>query len=69
MTVHLRRQGIDVSAGTLHRLMGDEGSSGAVRGRSHRTTIPAKDGIGAGDLENLNFTAPSPNRVWVADFT
>ena len=69
MTVHLQRQGVDVSAGTVHRLMGDEGLSGAVRGRSHRTTIPAKDGVRAGDLVNRNFTAPAPNRVWVADFT
>jgi len=69
MTVHLQRQGIDVSAGTVHRLMGDEGLNGAVRGRSHRTTIPAKEGVRAGDLVNRNFTAPAPNRVWVADFT
>ena len=69
MTVHLQRQGVDVSAGTVHRLMGDEGLSGAVRGRSHRTPIPAKDGVRAGDLVNRNFTAPAPNRVWAADFT
>ena len=68
MTVHLQRQGVDVSAGTVHRLMGDEGLTGAVRGRSHRTTIPAKAGVRAGDLVNRNFTAPAPNRVWVADF-
>lgn len=66
MTAHLRRQGIEVSAGTVHRLMGDEGLNGLVRGRSHRTTIPAKDGIRAGDLVNRKFTAPCPNRVWVA---
>ena len=69
MTVHLQRQGVDGIAGTVHRLMGDEGLSGAVRGRSHRTTIPAKDGVRTGDLVNRNVTVPVPNRVWVADFT
>ncbi len=48
--------------------MGNEGLSGAVRGRSHRTTIPAKDGIGAGDLVKRDFTATGPNQLWVADF-
>jgi transposase InsO family protein len=38
-------------------------------GKSVRTTIPAKDVTRAGDLLNRDFTAPAPNRVWVADFT
>ena len=29
----------------------------------------AKDGKRAGDLLDRNFTAPAPNKVWVADFT
>ncbi len=49
--------------------MRDEGLNGVIRGRNHRTTIPVKDGIRPGDLVNRNFTAPCPNRVWVADFT
>jgi putative transposase len=40
MTAHLRRQGHQVAACTVDRLMSDEGLSGAVRGRKHRTTIP-----------------------------
>ncbi len=69
MIIHLQREGHEVTAGTVDRLMRDEGLNGVVRGRNHRTTIPAKDGIRAGDLVNRNFTAPCPNRVWVADFT
>jgi putative transposase len=34
-----------------------------------RTTIPAKDGIRAGDLLNKDFTAPRPDHTWVMDFT
>jgi putative transposase len=34
-----------------------------------RTTIPAKDGIRAGDLLNRDFTAPAPDRTRVMDFT
>jgi putative transposase len=39
------------------------------RGRKVRTTVPGKDGQRAGDLLNRDFTAPAPNRRWVADFT
>jgi transposase InsO family protein len=69
MTAHLRRLGQHVSIGTVDRLMGDEGLSGVIRGRNHRTTIAAKDGKRAGDLVDRDFTAPCSNRVWVADFT
>jgi transposase InsO family protein len=33
------------------------------------TTIPAKDGIRAGDLLDRRSTVPAPNKVWVTDFT
>jgi hypothetical protein len=39
MTAYLRRQGVDVARCTVDRLMRDEGLSGIVRGRKHRTTI------------------------------
>ena len=45
------------------------GHQGIRRAKSHRTTIPAKDGIRAGDLLNRDFTAAAPNRTWVTDFT
>jgi putative transposase len=69
MTSLLRRQGHRVAACTVDRLMRDEQMSGVLRGRPIRTTIPAKDGIRAGDLLNRDFTAAAPNRAWVADFT
>ncbi len=40
-----------------------------MRGRTTRTTIPAKDGVRAGDLVNRKPTAEAPNRRSVADFT
>ena len=43
--------------------------NGVRRGRTARTSIPAKDGRRAGDLLNRNFAAPAPSRRWVADFT
>jgi transposase InsO family protein len=45
------------------------GVEGIRRGRKLRSTIPAKDGRRAGDLLDRDFTAPAPNRVWVADFS
>ena len=68
MTAHLRRQGHRAAGCTVHRLMRDEGLSGVVRGRRHRTTIPGKDARRAPDLDR-DFTAAAPNRKWVTDFT
>jgi putative transposase len=70
MTAYLRRQGHQVAACTVDRLMGDEGLSGVVRGRKHRTTIPGgTDARRAPDLLDRDFTAAIPNRKWVTDFT
>ncbi len=41
MTAYLRRQGRRVAGCTVDRLMRDEGLSGVIRGRKHRTTIAA----------------------------
>ena len=49
--------------------MRELGLQGARRGRKIRTTVPGKDGQRAGDLLNRDFTAPAPDRRWVADFT
>lgn len=54
---------------TVDRIMRDLGMNGVVRGRTLRTTIPAKDGVRAGDRLNRDFTAAAPDLVWVADFT
>lgn len=70
MTVHVRNNGHAAAACTVDRLMRDEGLSGVVRGRPHRTTIPgAKNAERAPDLLDRDFTAQAPNRKWVTDFT
>jgi putative transposase len=69
MTRYLRRQGHTLAFCTVDRIMRELGMNGAVRGQRHRTTIPGKDGVRAGDKLNRNFTADAPNRMWVADFS
>lgn len=70
MTAYLQRQGHRVAVCTVDRLMRDEGLSGVVRGRKHRTTIPGgKDARRAPDLLDRDFTVPAPNRKWVTGFT
>ena len=69
MTAWLRREGHQVGAGRVDRLMRVAGMNGVRRGRPVRTTVPAKDGCRAGDLLNRDFTAAAPNTKWVADFT
>jgi len=69
MTALLRRSGLQVAHCTVDRLMREQAMNGVRRGRAHRTTIPGKDGVRAGDLLNRDFTAPAPNRIWIADFT
>ncbi len=69
MTVLVRRQMPAASAGAVDRAMRIWGLRGVVRSKGLRTTVPAADGIRAGDLLNRDFTATAPNRVWVMDFT
>jgi putative transposase len=67
--LELNRQGTGVARCTAERLMRQLGLAGVRRGRKVRTTAPGRDGHRAGDLLNRDFTAPAPNRRWVADFT
>lgn len=67
--LELNRQGIQAARCTTERLMRQLGLQGVRRGKKVRTTVPGKDGRRAGDLLNRDFTAPAPNRRWVADFT
>jgi len=67
--LELNREGIATARCTVERLMRDLGLQGARRGRKVRTTVPGKDGHRAPDLLGRDFTAPAPNRRWVADFT
>jgi transposase InsO family protein len=70
MTAHLRRTSAPgASPGAVNRAMRTLGLSGVRRGKAARTTVPGKDGRRAGDLLDRDFSAPAPNRVWVADFT
>jgi putative transposase len=65
----LNREGITVGRGRIERLMRAMGLSGAVRGKTVRTTVSAPDGVRAADLVQRRFVAGAPNRLWVADFT
>ena len=70
MTALIRRTTLPAaSRGAVDRAMRTLGLSGIRRDKRVRTTIPAKDGIRAGDLLNRNFTAPRPDHTWVMDFT
>jgi putative transposase len=67
--VELNRQGITVARCTTERLMRQLGLQGVRRGRKVRTTVPGSGGQRAPDLLRRDFTAPAPDRRWVADFT
>jgi putative transposase len=65
----LEREGVVVARCTVERLMRQAGLAGVVRGRTRRTTIPAPAAVRPSDLLLRDFTAPAPNRRWVADIT
>jgi hypothetical protein len=69
MTALLRRQDLAVSKRQVDRLMRELRINGLVRGKGVRTTIPDRNAARAPDLLDRDFTAPAPNRRWVADFT
>jgi putative transposase len=64
----LRREGIDAGRDRVARLMRQLGIVGVRRGKPRRTTIPGPDARPT-DLVKRDFTAPAPNRLWVADLT
>ncbi len=65
----LIREGIAVGRDRVARLMRDLGLAGAVRGKKARTTLPSDVGARPADLVGRAFSAPAPNRLWVADLT
>ena len=65
----LYREGIAVGRDRVARLMGELGIHGVVRGSKRRTTIPDQADQRPADLVKRDFTAPAPNRLWVADLT
>jgi putative transposase len=65
----LGREGSAVGRDRVARLMRELGIRGVVRGRPRRTTIPAETAERPADLVERDFSAPAPNRLWVADLT
>lgn len=65
----LNREGIAVARCTVERLMRAEGLAGVRRGRRFKTTIADELANRQSDLVERDFTAPGPNRLWVADLT
>ena len=68
--LELRRQGITAARCTVERLMRELGIAGAAaRRKKPRTTVTDAAGQRPADLLRRDFTAPAPNRRWVADIT
>ncbi len=66
---HLRREKYDIARCTVERLMNGLGLQGVVRGKKKKTTIPDPSQSCPDDKVNREFTATSPNQLWVSDFT
>jgi putative transposase len=64
----LAREGIAVGRDRVARIMREQGLEGVRRGRRTTTTRPAGTAT-ASDLVERCFTAPAPDRLWVADIT
>jgi len=58
-----------VSRKRVARLMRAAGLVGVSRRKAFHTTIRDRDAQSAPDLVQRDFTAPAPNRLWVADIT
>jgi putative transposase len=67
--LQLRREGVAVARCTVERLMTKHGLEGVRRGQRRRTTIADDQAQRASDLVDRDFSAKSPNQLWVADFT
>ena len=65
----LRFDGIGIGRKRVERWMRQQQLSGLVRRRRGRTTIRVPGVRVANDLVGRDFTAPAPNRLWVADIS
>lgn len=65
----LKREGHEMARCTVARLMRNMGLQGVIRGKPVRTTVSDKAAPCPLDHVNRQFTAPSPNALWVSDFT
>jgi putative transposase len=65
----LRREGKDIARCAVERLMKAMKLQGVVRGGKVITTNPDAAQPCPDDKVNREFVAPTPNRLWVSDFT
>lgn len=65
----LLREGHSVARCTVERLMRAMALQGAIRGKRVRTTIADKAAPCPRDHVQRQFQPPSPNMLWVSDFT
>jgi len=65
----LAEEGVHIGKKRIARLMRKAGIEGVSRRKKFRTTIRGLDSRPAPDLVDRDFSAPGPNRVWVADIT
>ena len=63
------RERFDVARCTVERLMRGMGLAGVIRGKPVRTTVQDKAAPCPLDHVNRVFHAPTPNVLWVSDFT
>ena len=69
MHAELRFDGIRVGRKRVERLRRELQLSGLVRRRRDRTTMRVPGVRVANDLVGRDFSAPAPNRLWVADIS
>ncbi len=60
---------VEVGRDRVGRLMAELELEGAVRGKNWLTTIPSRVDSRPADLVDRDFSATTPNRLWVADLT
>ena len=65
----LLREGTGIGRDQTGRLMHALGLTGAVRGKTKRTTVASELSPRPADLVDRVFAASEPNRLWVADIT
>jgi putative transposase len=64
-----RLDGLAVGRDQVARLMRTLSIRGATRAKRRFTTVADPGHVRSPDLVGRNFTAPSPDRLWVCDFT
>ncbi|MBA8801227.1 transposase InsO family protein [Agrobacterium sp. RC10-4-1] len=65
----LQREGYDIARSTVALLMRAMGLQGIIRGKPVKTTVSDKAAPCPLDRVNRHFFAPSPNMLWLSDFT